>query len=153
MPCEIPIPVPSSSSNQEESRPSLLQPDHHHISVHWPSHLRLPSPSINNLLPPERATLCETGLATGGLAQDLRAALAHNDCLGVREDGGDCEAAWALDVHEEGAWRWDERLEFVLAGLGGGRWVEEINCENHLESVCLSLKERVCMCCVCFRGD
>jgi hypothetical protein len=28
----------------------------------------------------------------------------------VREDGGDCEAAGALDVHEEGSWTWDESL-------------------------------------------
>ena len=55
------------------------------------------------LLSPERATLCETGLATGGLAQDSRAALADNDSLCVREDGGDVEAARALDIHEKGA--------------------------------------------------
>jgi len=35
---------------------------------------------------------------------------ANDDGLGVREDGGDCEAAGALDVHEEGAGRRDERL-------------------------------------------
>ena len=52
----------------------------------------------------------------------------------MREDGGDGEAAGALDVHEEGAWGWDERLELVLAGLGGGRWVEEIDCENLLRA-------------------
>jgi hypothetical protein len=82
------------------------------------------------LLSPERATLCETGLATGGLAQHLRAALADDDGLGVREDGGDGEAAGALDVHEEGSWGGHERLELVLAGLGDGRRVEEIDCEN-----------------------
>ena len=56
---------------------------------------------LHHLLPPERAALCESGLATGGLAQDRRAACADDDCLCVREDGGDCEAAGALDVHEE----------------------------------------------------
>ena len=55
------------------------------------------------LLPAERAALGKTGLATGGLAEDLGAAGADNDGLGVREDGGDGEAAGALDVHEEGA--------------------------------------------------
>jgi hypothetical protein len=49
--------------------------------------------------------------------QDLRAALADNDGLCVREDGGDCEASRALDVHEEGAGSRDEGLELVLAGL------------------------------------
>ena len=57
----------------------------------------------SHLLSPERAALCESGLATGRLAKDLRAAGAHDDGLGVGEDGGDGEAARALDVHEEGA--------------------------------------------------
>ena len=49
--------------------------------------------------------------------QDLRATLADDDGLRVREDGGDGEAAGALDVHEEGARSWDQSLELVLAGL------------------------------------
>jgi len=57
----------------------------------------------SRLLPAERAALSQTGLATGGLAEDSRAAGADNDGLGVREDGGDGEATGALDVHEEGA--------------------------------------------------
>lgn len=80
--------------------------------------------------------------------QDLRAALADDDCVGVREDGGDGEASGALDVHEEGAGSGHEGLELVLAGLtrhllvagrgrrggnmcvrGRGR-VEKVNCEN-----------------------
>jgi hypothetical protein len=83
------------------------------------------------------------------LTQHLRAAGAHDDGLGVREDGGDGEAAGALDVHEEAAWCgheglaevcvrwWCEKLctgcmylELVLLYLGGGRWVEEIYGEN-----------------------
>jgi hypothetical protein len=52
------------------------------------------------------------------------------DCLGVREDGCDCEAARALDVHEEGARARDEGLKLVLARFGCWRWVEEIDCEN-----------------------
>lgn len=51
--------------------------------------------------------------------QDLRAALADNDCVCVREDGGDGEASGALDVHEEGAGSGDKSLELVLAGLTG----------------------------------
>jgi hypothetical protein len=49
--------------------------------------------------------------------QDLRAALADNDGLCVREDGGDCEAAGALDVHEERAGSGHKGLELVLPGL------------------------------------
>ena len=56
----------------------------------------------SRLLPAERATLSQTGLATGGLAKDSRAAGADNDSLGVGENGGDGKAAGALDVHEEG---------------------------------------------------
>jgi len=69
------------------------------------------------------------------LAKDLRAALADNDGVGVRENGGDCEASGALDVHEEGAGSGHESLELVLASLSGRGGVEEINCENHLEGV------------------
>jgi len=70
-------------------------------------------PRANRLLPPERAALGEPGLATGRLAQDGRAALADDDGLGVGEDGGDGEAAGALDVHEEGAGRRHKGLETV----------------------------------------
>lgn len=55
-------------------------------------------------------TLGQTGLTASWLAEDGRAGSALDDGLGVREDGGDVEAAWALYVHE------------VRAG-GGGRWV------------------------------
>lgn len=48
------------------------------------------------------------------------------------EDGGDGEAAGALDVHEEGAWAGDEGLQLVLAGLSLRRWVEKIDGENHI---------------------
>ena len=51
--------------------------------------------------------------------QDLRAALADDDCVGVREDGGDGKASRALDVHEERAGSRDKGLELVLAGLTG----------------------------------
>jgi len=86
----------------------------------------------NRLLPAERAALSQAGLTTSGLAQDLRAALADDDCVGVREDGGDGEASRALDVHEERAGSRDKGLELVLAGLSGGRGVEKVNSENHI---------------------
>lgn len=87
--------------------------------------------SGTSLLPAERAALSETGLATGGLAQDGGASLADNDGLGVREDGGDGEASGALDVHEERAGSRDQSLELVLLGLSGRSRVEKINSENH----------------------
>lgn len=49
--------------------------------------------------------------------QDLRAALADDNSVCVREDGGDGEAARALDVHEERARSRYEGLELVLLGL------------------------------------
>lgn len=55
-----------------------------------------------HLLPSERATLSQAGLATGGLAKDGCAALTDDDGLGVGEDGSNGEAAGTLDVHEEG---------------------------------------------------
>jgi hypothetical protein len=89
------------------------------------------------LLPPERAALGQTSLATGGLAQDGGAALADDDGLGVREDGGDGEAAGALDVHEERSGGGHEGLELVLPGLGSRGRVQEINSENHIGDMCV----------------
>ena len=60
-------------------------------------------PHLHTLLPSERAPLCESGLASRRLAQDRRATLADDDGLGVREDGGDCEAARAFDILSEEA--------------------------------------------------
>ena len=57
----------------------------------------------HGLLSSEGAALCETSLSTSRLAEDCRAASADDDGLCVREDGGDCEAAGALDIHEEGS--------------------------------------------------
>jgi hypothetical protein len=31
------------------------------------------------------------------------------------EDGGDCEAAGALDVHEEGSWSWNKVLDDIVS--------------------------------------
>jgi len=85
---------------------------------------------VSGLLPAERAALGQTGLATGGLAQDGGAALADDDGLGVREDGGDGEAAGALDVHEEGAGGGHESLELVLLSLGRRGRVQKVDGEN-----------------------
>jgi len=81
------------------------------------------SPSLGRLLSSERAALGEPGLATGGLAENGRAAGADDDGLGVGENGGYCEASWALNVHEEGSRSWDEGLKFVFASLSLRRWV------------------------------
>jgi hypothetical protein len=88
---------------------------------------------VSRLLAAERAALGQTGLTTGGLAENGRAAGADDDGLGVREDGGDGEATGALDVHEEGAGLGHEGLKLVLTGLGLGGGVEEIDRENHLD--------------------
>jgi hypothetical protein len=65
------------------------------------------------LLSSERAALGQTGLSTGRLAQDGRAAGADDDGLCVGEDGGDGEAARALDVHEERSRSRDKVLEAI----------------------------------------
>lgn len=71
-------------------------------------------PRACSLLSSERATLGESGLTTGRLAQDGGAALADDNGLGVGEDGGDDEAAGALDVHEEGSRGGDKSLRKEL---------------------------------------
>ena len=112
-----------------------------------------------HLLSPERASLGQSSLTTGGLAEDGRAAGADDDGLGVREDGGDVEAAGALNVHEEGAggghkgllageakisnqsWTlvegsrpaWKTYLELVSASLSLRRRVEEVDRDNLAE--------------------
>ena len=53
------------------------------------------------LLSSERTSFCETCLSTSRLAEDGRTACADDNGLGVGEDGGDGEAAGALDIHEE----------------------------------------------------
>jgi hypothetical protein len=63
------------------------------------------------LLSSEGAALCETGLSASRLAEDGRAASADDDGLCVREDSGDCEAARALDIHEEGSRGRDKVLD------------------------------------------
>lgn len=106
----------------------------------------------SSLLPSEGAAFCESGLATGGLTEDGRAASADDDGLGVGEDSCDCKAARALDVHEKRSrgrnkslqdplvrylvWRDTVKarqltyLQLVLAGLSLRSRVEKIDCEN-----------------------
>jgi len=69
------------------------------------------------------------------LAENCRATGADDDGLCVREDGRDCEATGALNVHEEGSWSWHKVLELVLAGFRRWGGVEKINCENHLDGL------------------
>ncbi len=62
------------------------------------------------LLPSKRTSLCQSSFSARGLAQHGAAPAADDDGLGVREDGGDCEAAGAFDIHEEGAGDGNEGL-------------------------------------------
>jgi len=98
--------------------------------------------ATDHLLSPERAALSKSGLATGGLAEDGRAALADDDGLGVGEDSGDGEAAGALHVHEERPGSRHKGLELVLAGLSGRAGVDEINGENHLDELFFLMPEQ-----------
>lgn len=66
---------------------------------------------MSSLLFPERASLSQPSLSSSGLAKNGGARAANNDCLGVREDSGDVEAPWALNVHEEGPWGRHKRLK------------------------------------------
>ena len=68
-------------------------------------------------------TNSEAGLTTGGLAEDLSAAAAEDNRLGVRENSGDGEAARALDVHEERVRALNQTLELVAVLLLLVRWV------------------------------
>jgi len=77
----------------------LLSGNNLTLALH--SHINVVESRVKRLLSSEGATLCQSGLATCGLAQNCRAAGADNDGLCVREDGCDGEAAGALDVHEE----------------------------------------------------
>jgi hypothetical protein len=56
---------------------------------------------LASLLLAERAALGKACFSTCGLAEDGRAASTDDDGLCVRENGGDREAAGALDVHEK----------------------------------------------------
>ncbi len=67
----------------------------------------------------ERAAICQTNLATSGLAQSLAAVAANHNSLCMAEDSGDCQATLALHVLFK-----RERKERRWAGggwVGGGR--------------------------------
>ena len=84
-------------------------------------------------LSPEGAALSELSLTTSRLAQDSGARCAEDDSGGVREDGGDLEAARALDVHEERVGRLDETLQLVLTGLVLSGRVQQVVRDRHGE--------------------
>lgn len=84
----------------------------------------------------------EAGLTTGGLAQDLSAAAAEDDRLGVREDSGDGKAARALHVHEERVGVLDHALELVAARLLLLRGIHEVNGKRLLRGQHPVLKRR-----------
>jgi len=70
---------------------------------------------MNALLFPKRASLSQPGLSPGGLAKNSSARTADDDGLGVREDGSDIEAPWALNIHEEGPWGRHKHLKSVVS--------------------------------------
>lgn len=72
----------------------------------------------------------KTCLTTGGLAQDLSAAAAKDNRLGVREDSGNGEAARALHVHEERVRALNQTLQLVGAQLLLLRRVNEVDSES-----------------------
>merc|ERR1712131_368543 len=91
-----------------------------------PVHKRESSLLVVGLLS-EGAAGRESGLATGRGRHDGVAAGADDHRVGVREDGLNLEAAWALDVHEETVGSLYQTLLLVLGLLTGQRWVEEVD--------------------------
>jgi len=53
-----------------------------------------------SLLAAERAALGQAGDTTGGLGEDVSAAGAHNNSLGVGEDSGDLDAALLYEKYK-----------------------------------------------------
>lgn len=78
----------------------------------------------------ERAALGQASLTAGRLREHLGARAADNHGLGVREDGGDSEAARALDVHEERVGVLHKSLELVRASLLLGGGVQKVDSES-----------------------
>jgi len=72
----------------------------------------------------------KTGLTTSWLAQNLSAASAKNDRLGMRKHSRDGEASRALDVHEKRVRALNQTLELVAPLLLLARRVDKINCES-----------------------
>ena len=63
----------------------------------------------------------------GSDAREEYLLLANDDSLRVGVDGVNGMAHWAFDVHEEGVWRLDLSLEFMLGGLISGVHVKKID--------------------------
>lgn len=74
----------------------------------------------------------KTGLTTSWLAQNLSAASAKNDRLGMRKHSRDGEASRALDVHEKRVRALNQTLELVAVLLLLVRWVNEVDSEGLL---------------------
>jgi len=84
-----------------------------------------------SLLAAEGAALSQAGDTSGGLGKNVGAAGAHDDGLGVREDGGDLDASRALDVHEVGVGRLYESLQLVgllLKSVGRVHSIQDVGC-------------------------
>lgn len=79
------------------------------------------------LLPPERATLCQSGFSSLWLAQHSWASHAEHHCLCMAKHGGDLVAAWALDVHKVRVRTLDKSFLFMLSSLVLNRRVEEVS--------------------------
>lgn len=78
----------------------------------------------------KKPTLGELGLTAGWLAENGSARAALDDGRRVGEDGGDLEAAGALNVHEERVGDRHNLLELVGAGLNLRGGVEKVNGES-----------------------
>ena len=72
----------------------------------------------------ERTSFGQTGLTTSWLAQNSGAGTTQNNSLSMGEDSGDLVTSWALNVHEEGVWCWDQTLQLVCLSLGLSIWIQ-----------------------------
>lgn len=118
------------------SRSGTTLPQRVVTSVHKTAKIRI---QTLTLLATERAVLRQTNLAASWLAKNGAAGRADDDSLSMREDGGDVNAARALDVHEEAVGGLHEPLELVLPLLDGGVGMQQVvlkecvgmNCNGH----------------------
>lgn len=77
------------------------------------------------------AALGQAGLTTGGLAQNSGAGAAGDHGLSMRKDGGDGQAALALNIHKITAGSSNELLQLVLLSLRLRSGVKQVNSKNH----------------------
>lgn len=78
------------------------------------------------LLSSERTALGQLGLTTGWSTQHSGTVVTSDSSLCMREHGGDVQTSLALNIHEVGSWSLNQGLQFVLLGLGGWVWVQQI---------------------------